>query len=55
MEEENKVSLSAFKIKLEVSPRLDLILASCPANSQEEEEGPYTHEAQLTLYVVHHV
>ena len=60
MEEENKVNLSAFKIKLEVaktkvSPRLDLILAGCPATSQAEKGGSYTHEAQLTSYVIHNV
>ena len=59
MEEENKVNLSAFKVKLEaaktkVSPRLDLISADCPATSQEEKGEPYTHEAQLN-YVVHNI
>ena len=60
MEEENEFNLSAFKIKLEVaktkvSPRLDLILTGCPATSQAEKGGPYTHEAQLTLYVIHNI
>ena len=60
MEEENKVNLSAFKVKLEVaktkvSPRLDLISADSPVTSQAEKGGPYTHEAQLALYIVHHI
>ena len=55
MKEENKVNLSAFKIKLEVaktkvSPRLDLILAGCPATSQEEKGGPYTTHMKLSLH-----
>ena len=60
MKEENKVNLSAFKIKLEVaktkvSPRLCLILAGCSDTSQAEKGGPYTHEAQLIPYVIHDV
>ena len=43
-------------VKTKVSPRLDLISApDCPTTSQAEKGGPYTHEAQLTSYVVHHV
>ena len=57
-EKENKVNFSPFKhevAKTKVRPRLDLISADCPATSQEEKEGPYTHEAQITSYVVHHI
>ena len=55
-----EVNLSAIKVELEVvktkvSLRLDLISADCSATSQEEKGGPYTHEAQLTLYLVHHI
>ena len=61
IEIENRVNLSAFKVKLQVvkskvSPRLDLISTpDCPATSQAEKGGSYTHEAQLTSYVVHDI
>ena len=61
IEIEKRANLSAFKVKLQVvkskvSPRLDLISAPhCPATSQAEKGGSYTHEAQLTAYVVHNV
>ena len=56
-EKKPKVNLSAIKFELEVamtkvSPRLELISADCPVTSQAEKGEPYTHEAQLTSYVI---